>query len=37
MRRPFELVCEVEPPTHPDLKRVRHQIGVLSAVTDTYT
>ena len=28
--RPFEVVCEIEPPTRPDLKRVRHQIGVLS-------
>lgn len=36
MRRPFELVCEIEPPTRPDLKRVRHQIGVLSAVTNTF-
>lgn len=36
MPRPFELVCEVEPPTRPDLKRVRHQIGVLSAVAGTF-
>lgn len=28
----FELICEVEPATRPDLMRVRHQIGVLSAV-----
>jgi 5,10-methylenetetrahydrofolate reductase len=33
---PFELVCEIEPPTKPDLKRVRHQIGVLSAVADAF-
>jgi len=33
---PFEIVCEIEPPTRPDLKRVRHQIGVLSAVTDAF-
>ncbi len=28
----FELVCEIEPPTKPDLKHVRHQIGVLSSI-----
>lgn len=28
----FEVVCEIGPPTRPDLTRVRHQIGVLSAV-----
>src|SRR5690242_20675422 len=33
---PFTLVCEIEPPTRPDLRRVRHQIGVLSAVADTF-
>jgi len=33
--RGFELVCEIEPPTRPDLMRVRHQIGVLSAVADS--
>jgi methylenetetrahydrofolate reductase (NADPH) len=32
----FELVCEIEPPTRPDLTRVRHQIGVLSAVADSF-
>jgi 5,10-methylenetetrahydrofolate reductase len=32
----FELVCEIEPPTRPDLKRVRHQIGVLSPVADSF-
>jgi 5,10-methylenetetrahydrofolate reductase len=32
----FELVCEIEPPTRPDLRHVRHQIGVLSAVADTF-
>jgi 5,10-methylenetetrahydrofolate reductase len=36
MRREFDLVCEVEPPTRPDLKRVRHQIGVLSSVASTF-
>jgi 5,10-methylenetetrahydrofolate reductase len=32
----FELVCEIEPPTKPDLKHVRHQIGVLSAIAGTF-
>jgi methylenetetrahydrofolate reductase (NADPH) len=32
----FEVMCEVEPATSPDLRRVRHQIGVLSAVTSTF-
>src|SRR5260370_28690255 len=32
----FELICEIEPPTRPDLTRVRHQIGVLSAVADSF-
>lgn len=32
----FELVCEVEPPTRPDLTRVRHQIGVLNPVADSF-
>src|ERR1700704_6437308 len=30
--RSFELICEVEPATQPDLMHVRHQIGVLSRV-----
>src|SRR5947199_2207349 len=34
--RPFEIVCEIEPPVRPDLRRVRHQIGVLTAVADTF-
>jgi methylenetetrahydrofolate reductase (NADPH) len=34
--RRFEVVCEVEPPTRPDLTRVRHQIGVLSHVADSF-
>ena len=29
----FEIVCEIEPPTRPDLKHARHQIGVLSSVS----
>jgi 5,10-methylenetetrahydrofolate reductase len=32
----FELICEVEPPTRPDLKKVRHQIGVMSPVADGF-
>ena len=28
----FDLICEVEPATRPDLMRVRHQIGVLSSI-----
>src|SRR5450432_356430 len=34
--RRFELVCEIEPPTRPDLTRVRHQIGVLSPIADSF-
>jgi 5,10-methylenetetrahydrofolate reductase len=33
---PFQIVCEIEPATTPDLKRVRHQIGVLSRVADAF-
>jgi 5,10-methylenetetrahydrofolate reductase len=32
----FEVICEVEPPTRPDLMRVRHQIGVLSKVASAF-
>jgi methylenetetrahydrofolate reductase (NADPH) len=33
MARPgFEVICEIEPPTRPDLVHVRHQIGVLGKV-----
>ncbi|WP_214327756.1 methylenetetrahydrofolate reductase [Nonomuraea sediminis] len=32
----FEVVCEIEPPTTPDLKHVRHQIGTLSKVADAF-
>jgi len=35
-RRPFDIVCEIEPATTPDLTRVRHQIGVLSPVATTF-
>src|ERR1700723_3442473 len=34
--RPFEVMCEIEPPTRADLKHVRHQIGVLSPVADAF-
>lgn len=32
----FEIVCEIEPPTRPDLMHVRHQIGVLSKVASAF-
>jgi len=32
----FELICEIEPATRPDLKHVRHQIGVLSSIAGTF-
>lgn len=32
----FEIVCEIEPPTKPDLTHVRHQIGVLSTVASSF-
>jgi len=32
----FEWICEIEPPTRPDLMHVRHQIGVLSQVATAY-
>lgn len=32
----FEWVCEIEPPTRPDLMHVRHQIGVLSKVATAF-
>ena len=35
-RQGFEIVCEVEPPTRPDLMHVRHQIGVLSKVASAF-
>nr|BFE84165.1 hypothetical protein GCM10020093_067660 [Planobispora longispora] len=34
--RPFDIICEVEPPTRPDLKHVRHQIGTLSRIADSF-
>ncbi len=32
----FEVICEIEPATSPDLKRVRHQIGVLSPIASAF-
>ncbi|WP_020521815.1 methylenetetrahydrofolate reductase [Catelliglobosispora koreensis] len=32
----FDIVCEIEPPTKPDLRHVRHQIGVLSPVAQSF-
>jgi 5,10-methylenetetrahydrofolate reductase len=32
----FEVICEIEPATRPDLVRVRQQIGVLSAITSRF-
>lgn len=34
--RPFSLICEIEPPTKPDLRHVRHQIGVLSPIARSF-
>jgi methylenetetrahydrofolate reductase (NADPH) len=35
-RRRFQLICEVEPATRPDLVRVRHQIGVLGPIASAF-
>src|SRR3954464_15403390 len=35
-RGEFEIVCEVEPATRPDLTRVRHQVGVMSRVASRF-
>ena len=32
----FEIICEIEPPTRPDLKHVRHQIGVLGKIASAF-
>src|SRR5256714_8997653 len=32
----FEVICEIEPPTRPDLRPVRHQIGVLSRIASAF-
>jgi len=34
--RPFQIICEVEPATQPDLMHVRHQIGVLSSIATAF-
>lgn len=36
MPKAFEIICEIEPATRPDLKHVRHQIGVLSPVASAF-
>ncbi|MDQ2709956.1 MAG: methylenetetrahydrofolate reductase [Actinomycetota bacterium] len=33
---PFRVICEIEPPTKPDLRHARHQIGVLAPVADAF-
>jgi methylenetetrahydrofolate reductase (NADPH) len=35
-QRSFEVVCEIEPATTPDLTRVRHQIGVMAPVASSF-
>src|SRR5919109_3242034 len=32
----FQVICEIEPATTPDLTRVRHQIGVLAPVASAF-
>jgi methylenetetrahydrofolate reductase (NADPH) len=32
----FEIICEVEPTTRPDLTHVRHQIGVLGKIATSF-
>lgn len=32
----FEVICEIEPATSPDLRRVRHQVGVLAPVSAAF-
>ena len=36
MPQSFQVVCEIEPATRPDLRHVRHQIGVLSKVASAF-
>ena len=36
MPEAFEIICEIEPATRPDLTHVRHQIGVLSPVASAF-
>lgn len=35
-QRRFDVVCEIEPATTPDLTRVRHQIGVMAPVASSF-
>jgi methylenetetrahydrofolate reductase (NADPH) len=32
----FQIICEIEPATRPDVMHVRHQIGVLSRIADAF-
>ncbi|MDY7106642.1 MAG: methylenetetrahydrofolate reductase [Actinomycetota bacterium] len=32
----FEVICEIEPPTRPDLRKARHQIGVLDPIASAF-
>ena len=32
----FEVICEIQPPTQPDLMVVRHQIGVMSRIATAF-
>jgi len=34
--RKFEIICEIEPATRPDVMHVRHQIGALSQVASAF-
>jgi methylenetetrahydrofolate reductase (NADPH) len=34
--RPFQVICEIQPPTRPDLMHVRHQIGTLAEVAGSF-
>jgi methylenetetrahydrofolate reductase (NADPH) len=34
--RPFEIVCEIEPPTRADLRPARHQIAMMAPVADRF-
>jgi methylenetetrahydrofolate reductase (NADPH) len=36
VERDFEVICEIQPPTRPDLMRIRHQIGVMSRVASAF-
>ncbi len=36
VERRFEVVCEIEPATTPDLTRVRHQIGVMTPLASSF-